>query len=287
MVPARIIATLILAMTLVSCGGGGGSSSSANLTLASNIGSLSGQHLALGNPDQLTKTSLVSQWLDHLDWKRWGTRLTDLLMGSAIAQQISVATCANTTLMGTLDAINWSPVLLTADPKKTACINQMQDAGKFLVLKASNVTNTAGEVCDLITIAKSTGNTSCIRLPIPNRALSGAPQFNLGLDLQQWNRQGQLSANGNFFFIGFLGTENRSASYSGFLRLDLTGASPRTSFAYYEAGPQSTVDWSSNSHHNFWGSFWPQNNGDFVFTQSTPYNASMSSGKVDHYHVIY
>ena len=286
MTTARIMATLVLIMSLAACGGGGGSTPG-SLTLAPNIGSLSSQHLALADPTQLKQTSLLSQWLDPVKWRRWGTQLASLFMGSAHAQQITVANCVNTTLIGTTDAVHWSPVLLTANPKQTACINQMQDAGAFLVLKASNITNTAGALCDLITIAKDTGDTSCIRLDIPNRAVVGAPQFNLGIDLQQWNRQGQLSANGHYFFIGFLGTGNRAASYSGFLRLDLTGATPIPSLAYYETGIQSTADWSINGHHNFWASFWPQNNGDLIFAQYTPENGSMSSGTVDHYHVIY
>jgi hypothetical protein len=283
---ARTIAAMILTMSLASCGGGGGSIP-ADLRLVANIGSLQGQHLALGDPRQLQQTSMVSQWLNRLNWSQWSTQLASLFMGSAHAQQITVAACANTTLMGTLDAIHWAPVGLTTDTKTNGCIQQMQDAGRFLVLKASNITNSAGQLCDLITIAKSTGDTACIRLDVPNRSVSGAPQFNLGINLQQWNRQGQLSANGQYFFIGFLGTENRAVSYSGFLRLDLSGVSPVPSLAYYETGPQSTSDWTINGHHNFWASFWPQNNGDLVFAQYTPDNASMSSGQVDHYHVIY
>jgi hypothetical protein len=149
------------------------------------------------------------------------------------------------------------------------------------------VTNSAGQLCDLITISKSSGDTQCIRIDIPQRSLSGAPRFNLGIDLQQWNRQAQLSSNGDYFVVGFLGTDNRAASYSGFLRLNLKGSSPAASLAYLETGPQSTSDWTINGHHNFWASFWPQNNGDLVFTQYTPDNASMTSGKIDHYHVIY
>jgi hypothetical protein len=147
----RIFATLWITLSLVSCGGGGGSTPT-SFTLASNIGTLEGQHLALGDPRQLQQTTWVSQWLDPRNWQEWGSTIAGLLMGAAHAQQITIANCAETTLLGSLDAIHWSPIALTQDPKTNACINQMQDAGRFLVLKASNVTNSAGQLLSLIHI---------------------------------------------------------------------------------------------------------------------------------------
>lgn len=273
---------------VASCGGGPGSGTSGtSVTLVSSVGSLSSKSLALGDPSALDGSTRLARLLRRLDLREAATVLASVFVGTASAQQVSVPSCAYSTLVGSTDLVNWEVIHLTADRLRPPCINQMEDAGDFLVVKTSTVRNAAGATCDLVAIRKATGDTHCIVVDLPDRSLSGPPVFNLGLDRRDWLRQGQLTPNGRYFFTAFVTDRNPGLAYAGFLRLDLGGASPVASLAYLESGAANADDGSINGHLLAWGPFWGRNNGDLVFTEFTPASNDLSSGVARHYLAIH
>ncbi|MDE1892664.1 MAG: hypothetical protein KGI13_09260, partial [Betaproteobacteria bacterium] len=256
---------LLFMFLLSSCGGGGGggsssSASGSSTTLASSVGSLSNYQVTAGNTLSLNGSTTLSF---NSIFRIILAKFNDGIISSARA---SVSSCSSSGLVATSDNQNWSLIGLSSSTSTPACVSQIQDAGNYLVLAVSGVTDSSGNACDLAVIAKSTGNTTCITVPLANRATSGAPIF--FLDPSNAQTPGQLTLNGNYFFVGFYTASNVSSAYEGFLRLDFTGAVPTASIAYLSYGsadPQNSQ--RINGESIFWAPYYPMENGDLMFTQ--------------------
>ncbi len=258
--------SVLAATALLACGGGSGGSSTnggsaGSTTLNSSVGSLSSYQLTAGNTSNLNGSTQISF---NLDLKTILGKIKNFLVPTAFAQ--SVSSCSSGGLVGTQNNQSWNLIGLTTSTSSPACVNQIQDAGNYLVLAVSGVTDSSGNACDLAVIAKSTGNATCIRVSLPNRSASGAPNF--FLDPSSGQTPGQLTLNGKYFFIGFYTDSNPNSAYSGFLRLDLSGSTPTAAVIYADYGT-STAGNSQRINGNtlFFAPYYPMENGDLIFTQ--------------------
>lgn len=281
----KLLLCTILTAVLSACGGGGGGGSSStnsgsttasSTVLTSSVGSLTASHMTVGDLTQFNGGTTLAQ------------NVTNLLKGlynwaipSAIAQTVS--TCSSSTLIGSSNNSSWNIIGLTGSTSSPPCVTRIQDAGKYVVLKVTGVTDSSGNICDLVAIQKSSGQTTCINVPLPNRATTGNPDFYLGLTNFF---PAELTLNGNYFTIGFYTSSKNANAYSGFLRLDLSGSSPTSAIAYMEYGAVSGN--TINGHNLFWGEFWPQENGDLVFTRFSPTSNSggTQNGIVSHFYLV-
>lgn len=253
---------------LASCGGGGGGSTTTSggatnesTQLTASVGDLTGYQLTAGNAADLSGSTTIAFGGAV---KTILAKLNNFFISTAKAQSISA--CSSSGLNGTSNKQQWNLIGLSTSKTTPACVSQIQDAGKYLVLQASGVTDSSGNACDLVTISKSSGATTCLRLSLPNRASVGSPIFYL--DPSNGQRPGQLTLNGKYFFAGFYTKSNSSPEYTGFARLDFTGATPTVSVPYASYGVCSSIDCTRlNSQDIFWAPYYPMENGDLMFTQ--------------------
>ena len=171
-------------------------------------------------------------------------------------------------LIGANDTQGWNVLSLTTAPNRPACILAMQDAGKYIVVSVKDIYDSNGLVCDLVVIAKKTGVTTCINVPLSHRSKTGNPDFFLG---DERFAPGQLTPDGKYFTIGF--TTNGSGLYMGYLRLDFSSSTPTASIAYllYSASPGSCNGIPTINGNNLFNSyFWMLPNGDLTLTLFEP-----------------
>jgi len=281
------IAAISIGLVVIACGGGGGggsstsSSSTSNSTvLSSSVGSLTASHLTVGDPAQFSGGTTLAE-----NFKSLLKGFYNWMIPSAIAQTVSA--CSSNTLIGSSNNSTWNIIGLTGSNATPPCVNRIQDAGRYIVLKVTGITDSGGNTCDLVAIQKSSGQTTCINVPLPNRATTGDPDFYLGLTNYF---PAELTLNGNYFTIGFYTGQQNSSAYAGFLRLDLSGSTPTSAIAYMEYGSASSTfgNTTVNNHNLFWGEFWPQENGDLIFTQFTPTSKSGGTqyGIASHYYLV-
>lgn len=280
-----LVLSILMTVFLSACGGGGGGSSTTgggnggggSTTLNTSVGNLSAYQLTAGNASNLNGSTKITF---KLDLKNAIAKIKNFFIPAAIAQ--SVSNCSSGGLAGTSDTQSWSLIGITTSTSSPACVKQIQDAGSYLILSVSGVTDTSGNTCDLAIIAKGTGNTTCIHVSLPNRAISGAPTF--FLDPSSGQTPGQLTLNGKYFFVGFYTDSNPSAAYSGFLRLDFTGATPTAAVIYADYGA-FTVGNSQRINGNtlFFAPYYPMENGDLMFTQ---FNLTGSASQVPQIGVV-
>lgn len=268
---------LIVSVVLIaSCGGGGGGGSSASgteagTTLVSSVQNISTSTMTVGNASAasgVTEIVLLDRVINFFK------ALTYPFVDTAFASNIGSCSSSTSQLIGSQTLRSWSVMSLTTS-SSSSCVNSFQDAGNYIVLATTGVTDSSGNICDLVVITKASGNTSCINLPLTNRGSTGNPLFLLGPNSFP---TAQLTANGNYFFVGFY-TNNSSAAYIGFERIDFSGSSPSGSIAYLEYGTQVSQCMgtpSVNGHNLFWSSYWAQENGNFTFDQFNPIQCSSS-----------
>ena len=181
-------------------------------------------------------------------------------MPNAMAQSTS---CLNLSLMTTSDQVNWRSVDLTGSNDAPPCIQQIQSAGEYTVMSVSNVYDSNGTACDLVVIKNASGNTSCFYVSLPNRSTSGRPV--MFLDPSSGQTPGQLTLNGKYFFIGFNTQSNPNSTYSGFIRLDLTGATPTLSVVYALYGTSQVNNTATvNGQNIFFSPYYGLTNGDLI-----------------------
>ncbi len=265
----KLAITSVAFIFIVSCGGGsgGGTANGGSTSLTTSIQNVSSSTMTVGNSNSANgsiQIVLLNSFRNLL--KSFGNSL----IKSAFAQSVSSCQNANNSqLIGSQDSKSWTVMGLTTSTSSPSCVTGFQDAGNYLVLAVNGVTNGSNNICDLVVITKSNGNTTCINLPLPNRNLTGNPSFVLSAAGYLTGATGQLSANGNYFLTGFY-TNNSSSAYIGYELLDFTGPSPSGKLVYAEYGTQvSNCDGtpSVNGHNIFWSSFWLQENANFVFNQ--------------------
>jgi hypothetical protein len=280
---------------LISCGGGGGgggSSGSPTATsgttnestqLTASVGDLTGYQLTAGNAADLSGSTTIAF---GASFKTILTKLNNFFISTATAQSISA--CSSSGLNGTSDKQQWSLIGLSTSKTTPACVSQIQDAGKYLVLQATGITDSSGNSCDLVAIAKSSGATTCLRLSLPNRSSVGSPVFYL--DPSNGQKPGQLTLNGKYFFAGFYTKSSASPQYTGFARIDFTATTPTISVPYASYGVCSSADCTRlNSQDIFWAPYYPMENGDLMFTQfnlTGSANVVPNIGIVQTYYVV-
>jgi hypothetical protein len=254
--------TFLLFLTACGGGGGGGSASTAESTqLKASVGNLTGYQLTAGNAADLNGSSTIAF---KFSVKTILAKLNSFFISTATAQSISA--CSSSGLNGTSNQQQWNLIGLSDSKTAPACVSQIQDAGNYLVLQVTGITGSSGSSCDLVTIAKSSGATTCLRLSLPNRASVGSPIFYL--DLSNGQSPGQLTLNGKYFFTAFYTKANSSPAYTGFARIDFTGTSPTISVPYASYGVCSGIDCTRlNDQDIFWAPYYPMENGDLMFTQ--------------------
>lgn len=288
----KLLLCTIVASTLSACGGGGGSGSSSSsggtsnagsTQLLASVGDLTGYQLTAGNAADLNGSTTIAF---GLSLKNVVARLNNFFISTATAQSISA--CSSSGLNGTSNNQQWNLIGLSTSQTSPACVSQIQDAGRHLVLEATGVTDSSGNSCDLIAISKSSGATTCLRLSLPNRASVGRPIFYL--DPSNGQRPGQLTLNGKYFFAGFYTKANSSPEYTGFARIDFTGSTPTISVPYASYGVCNGVDCTRlNSQDIFWAPYYPMENGDLMFTQfnlTGDANVVPNIGIVQTYYVV-
>jgi hypothetical protein len=256
---------------LFACGGGGGSSGGVSSgVLSQTVQGVSTSTMTIGNAVNASG-GVVLVWKQI---RQFFANLENPLLKSAYAQSISsCGSATNAQLIGTQDSVKWSLMNLTTSTASSGgtagCVIGFQDAGNYMVLATSGVTDTSGNNCDLVTIAKSTGTTACFTLDLSDRASTGNPLFLLGAYGFKWSRA-QLTKNGNYFFIPFY-TQRTNAAYVGFYRFDFTSSTPIGKIGYAEYGTQvSNCDGSPTVNNNnlLWTmGYWILENGNFTFDQ--------------------
>ena len=286
-----VIAAVFLCVMLYACGGGGGGGGSAatgSPVLLSSLVGVSASTMTVGDAASASgSTQLVL--LEKI--RTFFNSLSNPLISTAYAQ--SVTSCSSgKQLIGSQDARTWSVMGLTA-VASSSCVISYQDAGNYIVLATKGVTDSSGNVCDMVVVTKSSGATTCINLALPERANTGNPVFLLGTKAYSWN-VAQLTNNGNYFLVGF-NTKNTSAAYVGYARIDFTGNTPVAKIAYLEYGTQGVSDcdgtMSVNGHNILWTTgYWLQENGNFIFnqlnvTQCSGSLANFAAGTSKYYYV--
>ena len=188
---------------------------------------------------------------------------------AALPQASTMSNCDRSkNLIGANDTQGWNVLSLTTAPNRPACILAMQDAGKYIVVSVKDIYDSNGLICDLVVIAKKTGVTTCINVPLTYRSKTGSPDFFLG---DERFMPGQLTPDGKYFTVGF--TTNGSGLYMGYLRLDFSSSTPTASIAYllYSATPGSCNGIPTiNGNNLFNGYFWMLPNGDLTITSFEP-----------------
>ena len=276
---------LISTLLVISCGGGGGegsSSSGGTTVLSSSLQGVSASTMTVGSA-ATTSGSTQVVWLDKL-FEFFKTRGNPFI-SSAYAQSLSSCSDAKQ-LIASQDSRTWSVMGLTTASTSASCVKSYQDAGNYFVLATIGVTDASGNTCDLVAVTKSSGATTCLTMPLANRASSGNPSFLLGSSAAQ---PAQLTVNGNYFLVGFY-TNNSNAAYIGFESIDFTGNTPTGKVAYAEYGTQVSGcagTPSVNGHNIFWSSFWLQENGNFIFNQfnQTQCTSTPHTGVSNYYYV--
>ena len=240
--------------------------SSNKLQLKSNIGTVHGKYLTAGNVANLNKIAstknVFSVFLD---------KLSSLMLPQAHA---TIQACSTFVGHSGLESQSWDVINLVQDSTQTACVQQVQDAGRYLVLAPQNLQQADGTPCDLVTIEKTSGDTACIYLALSNRATTGNPFFHLGIESN--NFPGQLSLNGSYFFVSFYTNfyADGSLGYVGHLRLDFTTAVPNSlitqlyygNIGQFQAVQEVTVE--SGKVYGIFSELLPTENGDYIYTRS-------------------
>lgn len=270
---------------LTSCGGG--TSSSNKAVLSSTVGSLSNSIVTVGSAASLSGGTKVAQ---NFSFKFLLAKISNFFIAPVLAQTIGSCSTSANNLIGTIDQATWNIIGLTTSPSNSACVSRIQDAGRYVVVAVNGISDASGNSCDLVAIQKSTGQTTCISLSLPNRSLTGDPDFYLGLTNFF---PAELTLNGNYFTIGFY-TKNQPTAYVGFLRVDFTGANPTSFIEYMEYGVTTNTfgNTTVNGHNLFWGEFWPQENGDLIFTSFdiavglTDPTTGNQAGTASHYYLV-
>ncbi len=188
---------------------------------------------------------------------------------AALPQASTMSNCDRSkNLIGANDTQGWNVLSLTTAPNRPACILAMQDAGKYIVVSVKDISDSNGLICDLVVIAKKTGATTCINVPLTYRSKTGNPEFYLG---NENFAPGQLTPDGQYFTLGF--ATNGSGLYMGYLRLDFSSSTPTASIAYllYSATPGSCNGIPTINGNNLFNSyFWMLPNGDLTITLFEP-----------------
>ena len=290
----RIITVILfISLGITACGGGGGGGGSSaggttsgeSTQLTASVGDLTGYQLTAGNAADLSGSTTIALGAYV---KTILAKLNTFFISNAIAQ--SVSACSSSGLNGTNNKQQWSLIGLSTSKTTPACVSQIQDAGRYLVLQATGVTDSSGNSCDLVTIAKSSGATTCIRFSLPNRVTAGAIGFYL--DPSSGQTPGQLTLNGKYFFAGFYTDTSKSPAYAGFVRLDFTGSAPTGAVVYanYGAvGVYSVGGAQIAGQSPFFAPYYPMENGDLMFTQfhlTGAADATPSIGVLQTYYVV-
>ena len=196
---------------------------------------------------------------------------------AALPQASTMSNCDRSkNLIGANDAQGWNVLSLTTAPNRPACILAMQDAGKYIVVSVKDISDSNGLICDLVVIAKKTGATTCINVPLTYRSKTGNPEFSLG---DENFLPGQLTPDGKFFTVVFTAgkslyeNQNRVGAYMGYLRIDFSGNKPSSSIAYLMYTPTPT--WCNfittiNGGNITNSSFWLLPNGDLTMSIFEP-----------------
>jgi hypothetical protein len=276
---------LIFFVFIASCGGK--TESNNNSVLSSSVGSLSNKILTVGDPTSFSGGRKLAQ---NSSFRILLAKISNFFIAPALAEPIGSCSTSANNLIGTTDQATWNIIGLTSSPNSSACVSRIQDAGRYLVMSVNGLTDGSGKKCDLVTINKSTGQTSCINLSLPNRSVTGDPDFYLGLTNFF---PAELTLNGNFFTIGFF-TKDHPNAYVGFLRIDLSGDIPTSFIEYMEYGAATSTYGVTtvNNHNIFWGEYWPLENGDLIFTSFdiavglTDPVTGYQSGTASHYYIV-
>jgi hypothetical protein len=283
-----LIGIIITGAILIACGGGGGgsggqtgASASPNVLLGT-IPGVSSSTMTIG--DATAASGDVRLVLLDKIFNLFKS-FSNPFVRTAYAQSISA--CQNSSsnqLIGSQDLETWNIMNLGSEVSSTnsSCVTSFQDAGNYIVLATHGLTDSSGNICDLVVIEKSSGNTTCMNLALANRSSTGNPKFMMGANGYQWNTS-QLTKNGNYFFIPFYTTQT-NAAYVGFYRIDFTGNSPAGKIAYMEYGTQVyDCDGSPtvNGNNLLWTmGYWILENGNFTFDQ---FNVSQCSNSLPNF----
>jgi len=268
---------LLFVFLLSSCGGGGGGGSTTTQTspqqLNQNIGATTNSHLTIGTSGSLSGGKVIAS---NSFFQPNIFNFFKKLFPSSVAYAQTVTNCSSN-LMSSSSMTSWNLIGLTSASSSNSCVTGVQDAGSYVVLAVTNITDANGNNCDLVTINKSTGDTTCITLNLPNRSLTGNPSF--FLDPASGQTPGQLTYNGKYFFAGFYTNVNNQNDYVGFIRLDFTGTTPTVVIPFMEYGTSADGYGvaMANNHNYFFAHFWGLENGDIILNQFTSNNGSSSS----------
>lgn len=277
----KLLVASCLALILYACGGGGGGGgavSGGSKVLVSALQGVSASTMTVGDTASAsgsTQIVLIDRIIDF--FKSRGNPFI------STAYAAPLTNCSSSKqLIGSQDSRTWNVMGLTTATASASCVSKYQDAGNYLVLETVGVTDSSGNTCDLVVVKKSSGDTTCINLPLANRSTTGNPTFRLGNSQEQ---PGQLTANGNYFLVGFQ-TNSSNTVYMGFEQIDFTGSNPTGKIAYLEYGSQDSC-WGVNGHMLFWSSIWLQENGNFTFDQFSPTQCTTNpfTGSSKYYYV--
>lgn len=272
---SKSLALALVAFGLSGCGGGSSSATSAT-TLSASVGSLSNSTVTVGSAKALTGSEVVASLPSLLNRLR--------VMFTPLAFAANTQSCSNSAFLSTTDGVTWSTLGLTSASDTPPCVTQSQDAGKYLILQTSTLTDSSGTACDLIAIKKSDGTATCLTFNIPGKSEAGEITFYL--DEASGQTPGQLTLNGKYFFIGFKATKNVTAAVHGFVRVDLDSASPTGFTAYARKGTASSVDSDDIDNKTiFWSPFYGLENGDMLVNLSAT-SAGQATGANENYYVV-
>jgi hypothetical protein len=279
MTMTKSLGTAVLLGFLYACGGGGGgvSADTTATTLRTSVGSLSDSHVTVGSAAALTGSEVVASVPSLLN------RLKALFTPVAFADTIS--SCSKSALLGSTDSQTWTTLGLTGATDTPPCVTQSQDAGRYLILETSTLTDTNGNACDLVAVRKATGATTCLSVNIPLKAQTGALTF--FLDESSGQTPGQLTLNGKYFFVGFKATTNADPAVHGFVRVDLDGEIPTAFTAYARSGSASLADADDiDGYSPFFAPFYGLENGDLTVTLFNSTGQNPNTGTLKSYYVV-
>lgn len=263
----RLLATLAAvaasASLVVACGGGGGGGgggASSKPQLNPSVVDLRNFQNTFADTSKL-ELSLVQAPTSLFSWL--GSLKTRSFLSHAYAQNLSQCD-TNVRPIGIEINENTSsvvPIDITSGGTDKPCFLSSQEVGAYIAAQTLNVFS-GNKQCDITLLPKAGGKLFCYSVNIPSsfRSNGSEPVFKFNQAFAGVSSLaalgGQVTRNGNYFFVAFSDSGRTIQDYDGVFRFDLTGDEPVGDIVYFRE--------ASNPRNISFDGYQPLENGDLI-----------------------